>query len=229
MRNESMKKFGTPIGAGPGSDRENVGLELLGTPFPVGSLVARVGRLRLAFGCRVALEDVVCVWPWVEDFWGDDDVGWGVVPVEVVVVVVLVGGLAGGLECEGEVEVELEVELDDDELDELDELDGAYVVEVVVVAVEDELEAGAQVIVSETVPGMPRSGMTPGVAATGTVFRTPPMSVTVMVHESAEAVGTTAVASPTNVAAASTSAARSLRLILKLVRPRLRPSWGGLS
>jgi len=28
-----MKKFGTPIGAGPGSDSENVGFEAVGTPF----------------------------------------------------------------------------------------------------------------------------------------------------------------------------------------------------
>lgn len=35
MRNESMKKLGTPIGAGPGSENENVGLLALGTPLPV--------------------------------------------------------------------------------------------------------------------------------------------------------------------------------------------------
>jgi hypothetical protein len=34
--NELMKKFGTPIGAGPGSDSENVGLFGEGTPFPLG-------------------------------------------------------------------------------------------------------------------------------------------------------------------------------------------------
>ena len=31
-----MKKLGTPIGAGPGNDSENVGLVGLGTPLPVG-------------------------------------------------------------------------------------------------------------------------------------------------------------------------------------------------
>jgi hypothetical protein len=32
MRKLSMKKFGTPIGAGPGSARENVGFDAVGTP-----------------------------------------------------------------------------------------------------------------------------------------------------------------------------------------------------
>jgi hypothetical protein len=36
-----MKKLGTPIGAGPGSDSEKVGFDGFGTPLPVG---------RLAFG-----------------------------------------------------------------------------------------------------------------------------------------------------------------------------------
>src|ERR1035437_8453510 len=35
-----MKKFGTPIGAGPGSESENVGVVADGTPLPVGSLLA---------------------------------------------------------------------------------------------------------------------------------------------------------------------------------------------
>jgi hypothetical protein len=34
-----MKKFGTPIGAGPGRDREKDGLEAEGTPLPEGSEV----------------------------------------------------------------------------------------------------------------------------------------------------------------------------------------------
>jgi hypothetical protein len=32
-----MKKLGTPIGAGPGIDREKDGLEADGTPLPEGS------------------------------------------------------------------------------------------------------------------------------------------------------------------------------------------------
>jgi hypothetical protein len=35
-----MKKFGTPIGAGPGSESEKVGLLAAGTPLPVGSSFA---------------------------------------------------------------------------------------------------------------------------------------------------------------------------------------------
>ena len=31
-----MKKFGTPIGAGPGNDNENVGFFADGTPLPAG-------------------------------------------------------------------------------------------------------------------------------------------------------------------------------------------------
>jgi hypothetical protein len=31
-----MKKFGTPIGAGPGNESEKVGLFAAGTPLPVG-------------------------------------------------------------------------------------------------------------------------------------------------------------------------------------------------
>lgn len=50
-----MKKLGTPIGAGPGSESENVGLEGFGTPLPVGRLT--LGCLR--FLARGALELVV--------------------------------------------------------------------------------------------------------------------------------------------------------------------------
>jgi hypothetical protein len=47
-----MKKLGTPIGAGPGSESEKVGLEAFGTPLPVGRLT--VGCLRfLALGAVV--------------------------------------------------------------------------------------------------------------------------------------------------------------------------------
>jgi hypothetical protein len=187
-----MKKFGTPIGAGPGSDSEKVGFEVLGTPLPVGSLAAGVVVLVVFFFalvfCGVLVEGV---WPWLDDFSGDEEVGCGVVFDEVVVVVVFVVP-----ECEGEVEVELvvvdeDVELEDDdaveEEEELDEL-GEVVVVVVVVVVDDddEVAAGAQVIVSETAPGMLTGGITPGVATTGpTVCVAPPGRVTVTVHVSA--------------------------------------------
>jgi hypothetical protein len=45
-----MKKFGTPIGAGPGSDSEKVGLVAAGTPLPVGrSLAGELGLVLLLF------------------------------------------------------------------------------------------------------------------------------------------------------------------------------------
>jgi len=42
-----MKKLGTPIGAGPGSDSEYVGLAADGTPLPLGRLLA--GEFGFAF------------------------------------------------------------------------------------------------------------------------------------------------------------------------------------
>ena len=232
-----MKKFGTPIGAGPGSDSENVGFEVLGTPLPVGSLAA--GGVVVVFFFFALLFFVVLVegvWPWLDDFSGDEEVGCGVVLDEVVVVVVFVVP-----ECEGEVEVEpvvvdeddeveveveVEVEDEDEEAEEeLDELGDAVVVIVVVVVDDDEVVAAAQVIVSETAPGMLTGGMTPGVAITGpTVCVPPPTRVTVTVHVSAEATGMAARPRTTKIAAASTSTARNLRLNVKLVRPLLPPS-----
>lgn len=49
--NESMKKFGTPIAAGPGSAKEKVGLEGVGTPS------------RLTGGGGATVVWVVPVWP----------------------------------------------------------------------------------------------------------------------------------------------------------------------
>jgi hypothetical protein len=188
-----MKKFGTPIGAGPGSDSENVGFEVLGTPLPVGSLVAGVVVVVVFFFLALLFFVVFVegVWPWLDDFSGDEEVGCGVVLDEVVVVVVFVVP-----ECEGEVEVEVVVVVvvDDDDEDEdeeeaeeeLDELGDVVVVVVVVVVDDDEVVAGAHVIVSETAPGMLTGGITPGVAITGpTVCVAPPTRVTVTVHVSA--------------------------------------------
>jgi hypothetical protein len=172
--------------------------------------------------------DVVVVWGVVLDL----VVVWGVV-LDLVVVVVLVV-----LDCEDEVEVEVEVEVvvdeddelaeEEDELVELDELGDVVVVVVVVVVVKPGdvvvVVVVEQVIVSETIPGRPRLGMTPGVASTGTVLTTPPASVTDTVHGSAKAIGTAARARTTKIAAASSSTARSLRLNVKLVRPLLPPS-----
>ena len=61
-----MKKFGTPTGAGPGSDSEKLGLEAFGTPLPDGCLDFDLdfGReedfrlcLALAFALCLCLED----------------------------------------------------------------------------------------------------------------------------------------------------------------------------
>ncbi|MGB9183607.1 MAG: hypothetical protein WCB67_06040 [Solirubrobacteraceae bacterium] len=125
-----MKKFGTPIGAGPGSESEKVGLLVPGTPLPDG---------RAAFGLAflgAAAPGEVTVCGCVDGFCflaGFPDNGFGVVPddeVEVEVEVVL---------DELEVEVEVVVEEPEDEID----------VVVVVVLVEVE-EVGVQVSVSDT-------------------------------------------------------------------------------
>src|SRR3981189_3140429 len=54
MRNFSMKKFGTPRGAGPASASEKVGLSIVGVPS-----LARV----LPFGSRVGLTSSGRTWP----------------------------------------------------------------------------------------------------------------------------------------------------------------------
>ena len=74
-----MKKLGTPIGAGPGSANENVGLDGVGTPLlvtgggGVAGFLALLGFLRLAFGapgwvrffpaCEVPGLSVFCLLP----------------------------------------------------------------------------------------------------------------------------------------------------------------------
>lgn len=53
-----MKKFGTPIGAGPGVDSEKVGFVAVGTPLPDGSCDFDFGLcsgLALGFGFRLCL------------------------------------------------------------------------------------------------------------------------------------------------------------------------------
>jgi hypothetical protein len=227
-----MKKFGTPIGAGPGSDSEKVGFEVLGTPLPEGSCELGAVVFFFFFFFLTLLLWVVLPGdcfdgppPWLEDFSGEDEVGWGVVPVEVLVVFV------GVLECEGEVEVELELEeLDevpvDDEEELLEELDD--VVELVVVVVVVELEAVAHAI--DSVATTPLTGRfsdeigVPGGTSTLNVSVTPPTSVTVTVQASAEAMGTSAVARTASTAAAAATIARSLRPMFTVVRPVLPAS-----
>lgn len=209
-----MKKFGTPMGDGPGSDSEKVGFDVEGTPLPDGRLALDEPVLAFLWLVRWALVDELEVdWLWLEDFCGDDELGCGVV----LVVVVLV--LPGALECEGEVEVELELVVED----ELDELDDVVVVELL-----EELGAGAHDMFSEaTTPLIGRCSDdkgVPGGTSTLNVSVTPPIRVTVTVHESADATGMAAVARTTSMAAASVSTARSRRLMIKLVRPSLPAS-----
>jgi hypothetical protein len=123
-----MKKFGTPIGAGPGSESEKVGFVAEGTPLPVGRLSA--GEVGFVFFLLFAWD---FGWPAREDgpsLWLVP-VGTGVV-LDVVVVV-----LDDEPEpCEGEVEVEVEVVpgcVAVDELVGVLELDVGVVVVVVVV------------------------------------------------------------------------------------------------
>lgn len=134
-----MKKFGTPIGAGPGSDSEKVGLLVPGTPFPVGS--------------ETFFFALACWWP----------PGWVVVGcrwVEGFCFLARLGARLGAVldEDEDEVEVELEVVLDDeDELEEEEDELELLGVELEVVVVLDELVlSGTQVSVSEV--GTPATG-----------------------------------------------------------------------
>jgi hypothetical protein len=126
-----MKKLGTPIGAGPGSESEKVGLLVPGTPLPEG----RTAFFGLAFLWPEVVGGLT-VCGCVDGFCflvGLPDSGVGVVlddEVEVEVEVVLV---------ELEVELEVVVEVPEGEVD----------VVVVVVLVELE-EEGTQVSVSDT-------------------------------------------------------------------------------
>jgi hypothetical protein len=129
-----MKKLGTPIAAGPGSDSEKVGFDVVGTPLPVGS--AGEGgweeRLGLALACLClgrplpVAPVLVVVWL-LEDFcWRRPGLLWrGVVELLLVVVLELE-------ELELELEVEVEVELLELELEELLELDEVELDEVLV-------------------------------------------------------------------------------------------------
>jgi hypothetical protein len=50
-----MKKFGTPIGAGPGSDREKLGFDAAGAPFWFEDVFEGDLALALGFGFGFAL------------------------------------------------------------------------------------------------------------------------------------------------------------------------------
>src|ERR1022692_2860534 len=109
-----MKKFGTPIGAAPGSDSENVGFDAEGTPLvPL-----------LDFLCDPVLE-LLCVWEWCRcfrgcvGFWPCED-GRCAVPgpvecggdVDGPVDVVVDGDVDVVVEVEVEVDVGVEVDVD---------------------------------------------------------------------------------------------------------------------
>jgi hypothetical protein len=105
IRKELMKKFGTPIGAGPGSEKEKVGLAGVGTsPAPMPDGVVTVGLAAFGFGLALPLA-AVFVWvtvfglagaPWWLWLCGEDAFGL----------------LFGGLVFEGEVEVEVVLVVD---------------------------------------------------------------------------------------------------------------------
>jgi hypothetical protein len=211
-----MKKFGTPIGAGPGSESEKVGLVADGTPLPVGRSLAGVVDVVLLFFvfflafCWPPREEGPS--PWLVPL------GTGVVLVALVVVVV-VEGEPEPL-CEGEVEVEVEVE----ELDGVDELvgvlellAGAVVVDVVVVTATAGVlvVVGAHCSLSEAtgpVIGRPIAEIgVPGGTLTWNTSTWPLTRVTVTVQSSADAVGMAARAMATKIAPAMASTASSFR------------------
>jgi hypothetical protein len=220
-----MKKLGTPIAAGPGSESEKVGFDAFGTPLPVGPLAAEFFDLPGAAPAFFFFF-LWCFLPFlwvavVPGLWVDfccvvlGLVGLGV--VELLLLLVVVELELELLELEDE--LELEVELVELELLELEEL-GLEVVEVVVEVVEVglavvELVAGGQDQATlATAPVIPscESGV-PG--RTLSIVRvTPPTSVTVTVQgPSAEAVGSAAVAEATRIAAVSASTPHSFRLL----------------
>jgi hypothetical protein len=223
-----MKKFGTPIGAGPGSASEKVGLVADGTPLPVGRLLVEELGLVLFF----FLLWPFCWLPWAEGFspWLEP-VGVGVVLDDPVVVLLLEDD--PGPVCEGEVEVEVDVVWPDpDEVDELVvvELVAAAVVVVLVVVVTETAGVvelvGVHCSLSEAtgpVIGRPMAEMgVPGATLTWKTRTWPLTRVTVTVQSSAEAVGIEPMANATKTALATASMASSLRRAI--MAARLRPS-----
>ena len=203
-----MKKFGTPIGAGPGSDNENVGFFADGTPFPVGSFA--LGCLDLLFGFVFFFATA----GWVDEGFSlrlAPD-GEGVVVVDELVVV----DEDVEFDDEAEVEVELEGELVV-ELEALLDDDGAVVVVVVVVVVEVPAGVATHVSVSDAMPvsvigsGICATGVPGGTSGTLNVYDWPVRSETVTVHVSAEAEGSAANAITMRAALAITSTATSFR------------------
>jgi hypothetical protein len=237
-----MKKLGTPIAAGPGSDSENVGFDGPGTPLPLGSFAAAFFWAWLPdcacdfffffFLCFFLCLCFLCALAAVEDCCSDwlGFVCLGVVDVELLVVVVL------ELEVELELELELEVEVELEELDEVEELEGL----VVVVLLEDGLVVVLELVVIVTVGAVvvldeldwqdslsdataPLIGRfideigVPGGTLTLNVSVCPVTRVTVTVHASADATGRLAT-SDSRIAPARASTSESFRLPSNVAR-----------
>jgi hypothetical protein len=208
-----MKKFGTPIGAGPGTENEYVGFDGVGTPLGVtggGGVAALVFFLAvffflafLPFSTFPEPSDRALPGDWVE-----------VVVVEVVVVfdvdlVELVVGFGfefvfGLVELEGEVEVEVEVEV----------VCGWVLVVTVtagVVAVTGGQDQTTFVIGSVTGSGSDVGGVFAGMFWNVNCW--PPATVIVTVHPSADASGMAARPNTTTTHAAVAAALISFRLV----------------
>jgi len=194
-----MKKFGTPIGAGPGSDSENVGLLAVGTPLPVG----RVDLVLRGFGVEARFLRLALArrWPLDDGFsLRLDPVGEGLELVEELVVVdvlllLLLLLLLEELEDDDpELEVELEgevvVELDELDEDEVGELGVVVLLVVVVVELDDEAVVQTGVSVVATGSGSPVAAtICATVAPAGTGTATPVNGIVTVQVSSAAAVG----------------------------------------
>jgi hypothetical protein len=192
-----MKKFGTPIGAGPGSDSENVGLLAVGTPLPVG----RVDLVLRGFGVEARFLRLALArrWPLDDGFsLRLDPVGEGLELVEELVevdVLLLLLLLLEELEDDDpELEVELEgevvVELDELDEDEVGELGVVVLLVVVVVELDDEAVVQTGVSVAATSSGSPVAAtICATVAPAGTGTATPVNGIVTVQVSSAAAVG----------------------------------------
>jgi hypothetical protein len=233
-----MKKFGTPIGAGPGSESEKVGFEGVGTPLWLDDL----WDFGFGFGLGFGLCGVCCLCLWVRGFEADgrfDEGSWalagpvacggpggGAVVVELVEVEV---DVELGVEVDVEVEVgldvvEVEVEVDD----EVAELEVVVVLLEVLVVEEESMVAEVVVGVVAVIPGRQLSvsdAITPdtgsvnkdigvfGGASTTNVCVSPPIMIAVIVHESAAAAGNPTADIAASIAPASALTTNSFRVL----------------
>jgi hypothetical protein len=233
-----MKKFGTPIGAGPGTESEKVGVDGVGTPLRLDDL----WDFGFGFGFGLCGFGFLCLW--VRGFEADrgfDEGSWalagpvacggprdGAVVVELVEVEV---DVELGVEVDVEVEVGLEVvgvgvgvEVDD----EVEELEVVVVPLDVLVEEEESVVAEVLVGVVAVIPGRQLSvsdAITPdtgsvnedigvlGGASTTNVCVSPPTMIAVIVHESAAAAGNPTVDIAASIAPASALTTNSFRVL----------------